>query len=93
MSLGNSDKIKVILETGKMEHEEEKITYQFVIGGIVSVSVAILIAIVQNTLKLADAIFFLVGFYEFAVVAYVFIRKRMEKIRFGINEEIKKIGG
>ena len=90
MTLKIEDKINSLLELGKLEHDEEKILYQFVIGAITSICIAVLIAIFRGYLRIEYAILFLLGFFEIAMVFYL-TRKRMSDVRFKISEEIKKL--
>ena len=91
MTLKIEDKINSLLELGKLEHDEEKILYQFVIGAITSICIAVLIAIFQGYLRIEYAILFLLGFFEIAMVLFYLTRKRMSDVRFKISEEIKKL--
>lgn len=93
MTLKNSDKMMAIIELGKMEHGEIKIIYQFIVGGIISVSVAVLVAIFQGYLTLNNAMLFLIGFSEFAFFIYLIIKDRMKKVRRSIANEIMQLEG
>jgi hypothetical protein len=79
MALEDSDKMRAMIELGKLEHSEIKIIYQFVVGGIISVSVAVLVAVFQNFLALNDAVFFLIGFLEFAGIIYFITKTKWKR--------------
>ena len=91
MGLKKSERIETILRLGEMEHAEHRILYQFVVGGTVSVSVAFIVAIMQEYLTVNEGILFLLGFWEFAIVIYTLIKRNLNKIRKEIEDKINDI--
>ena len=91
MALKSSDRLEAILRLGELEHAEHRILYQFVIGGTISVSVAFIIAIMQGYLTTNNGVLLLLGFWEFALVIYILIKRNLNKIREEISEKIIKL--
>lgn len=93
MTLRDSEKLQAVLLLGELEHSEDKIIYQFVVGGIISVSVAILVGMIQGHLMVDVGIYFLVGFWELAAALYFFTKRHLIKTREKISEEVKELEG
>jgi hypothetical protein len=91
MGLRASDKLQAVLVLGRMEHDEDKILYQFVIGGMISVSVALIVGIIQGNLSTIVGIAYLLGFWEFGAFIFIITKKRLINLRNRIALDIKKL--
>ncbi|MBS3056074.1 MAG: hypothetical protein J4473_01420 [Candidatus Aenigmarchaeota archaeon] len=93
MRLKASDKLQAIMFIGKMEHDEERILYQFIIGSMVSFSVALVVGIVQGYITLLNGFYYLLGFWEFAILVAFLTKRRLINLRNRLVLEIKELGG
>ncbi len=93
MALRNSDKLQALLLLGELEHSEDKIIYQFVIGGLISLSIAILAGLIQAQITVIAGLSYLIGLWESGIFVFIIAKKRLTNIRGKISEEVKKLEG
>jgi len=81
---------EVLLKILELKHSEERILFQLLISGCITISAAVIVAIVRYNFSIISAISVITWIFVFGVFAYKNSKKRMNKL---CNNYYKKIKG
>jgi len=84
-------KSRTAIEIAKMEHEEEKILFQLVIGGVISLMITIIVIGLQQNIPFPYISITILIIIYLASLIYFILKMKMEAIRKNLRIEIKRL--